>query len=135
MEALYEQDLAHSTEIVLRGGRRLSAAGERPRRRARGGSAGRLAAGAIRIGNTVEAAITSRRFLVPAEARMMAVAGAVLVVAWPPRLAPVACLAVLAGWVARCSGVAARASRRGRRRAGGSLASQSTERGGGRDAV
>jgi cardiolipin synthase len=145
MEALYEQDLAHSTEIVLRGGRRLSAVGERPRRRARGGSAGRLAAGAMRIGNTVEAAITSRRFLVPAEARMMAVAGAVLValallaLAWP-RLVAVP-LAVFAAWVGASLLLGAARARGRRRREGGTqpgVASESGAQrtlGGGRDAA
>jgi cardiolipin synthase len=103
MEEMYEQDLESSTEIVLRGSRRLQAVGERPRRRVRGGSAGRMAAGAMRIGNVVEAAITDRRFLAPAEARMMGVAGVVLLTlatiaaAWPPLVALP--LALLAAWI------------------------------------
>jgi cardiolipin synthase len=103
MEALYEQDLTNATEIVLRGGRRLAAVEKRPLRLGRGGSAGRVAAGALRIGNAVEAAMTNRRFLGPAEARMMAVVGSILVAVavvgllWPPLMAvPVA---LLGGWV------------------------------------
>lgn len=116
MEAMYEQDLAGSTEIVLRGGRRLSRRVGRPRRLRSPGSAGRVAAGAIRIGNAVEAAMTNRRFLGPAEARMMAVVGVILVTVavigflWPRVVAvPVA---VLGGWVGITLLVRARRVRR-----------------------
>ena len=77
MEEMYCRDLEHSTEIVLGGRRRVfySAGPERklPRKGlgSRRGSAGRAAAGAIGIGSAVKAAITNRRELGPAEARLM----------------------------------------------------------------
>jgi cardiolipin synthase len=43
-----------------------------------GGSAGRAAAGAIRIGNAVGAAFTNRRVLEPVESRIMLTVGAAL---------------------------------------------------------
>jgi hypothetical protein len=43
-----------------------------------GGSAGRAAAGAIRIGNAVGAAVTNRRVLEPVESRIMLTVGAAL---------------------------------------------------------
>ncbi|HWI14010.1 MAG TPA: phospholipase D-like domain-containing protein [Burkholderiales bacterium] len=107
MEALYEQDLAHATEIVL-GRRRGVHPTVRTRRRARrrtgAGSAARAAAGALRIGNTVGAAITNRRVLGPAEAGIMTgvafgfLGFAIVGLWWPAAIAwP---LVALAGWVA-----------------------------------
>jgi len=107
MEALYEQDLAHATEIVLGPRRRVHATQRthphRARRRGGTGSAARAAAGALRIGNTVGAAITNRRVLGPAEAGIVTgVAIAFLAFAligawWPAAIAwP---LVALAGWV------------------------------------
>ncbi|HRO59069.1 MAG TPA: phospholipase D-like domain-containing protein, partial [Burkholderiaceae bacterium] len=85
MERMFEEDLENSTEILLSGKRRVQTTRPRPRRHQRRdgppgsrGSAGRAAAGALRIGNTVGAAITNRRILGPAEAGMMNVAGALL---------------------------------------------------------
>jgi cardiolipin synthase len=80
---MYEQfltDLQNTTEIVLNPRRRVRPI--TPRRRVRGqrGSAGRVAAGAIRIGNTVGAAITNSRALGPAEARVMLTSGIILTV-------------------------------------------------------
>jgi cardiolipin synthase len=43
-----------------------------------GGSGGRAAAGAIRLGNAVGAAFTNRRVLEPVEARLMFMAGLLL---------------------------------------------------------
>jgi cardiolipin synthase len=95
MEAMYLRDLEHSTEIVLsrRQRVRLSDGPEpRPARRRRGrhhGSASRAAAGALGITSAVKAAITNRRLLGPAEARLMCLAGVVLLalslvaVKWP----------------------------------------------------
>jgi cardiolipin synthase A/B len=95
MEEMYLEDLRHSTEIVLSGRRRVRPTthpearlprGQRRRRRVR---AGRAAAGALGIGSAVGAAVTNRRVLGPAEARMVAFAGAVLfalalvAVKWP----------------------------------------------------
>ena len=66
----YERDLGNATEIVLapRRWRRhaeqvRSAAAHLPRTRPMGGSSGRAAAGALRIANTVGAALTDRRVL------------------------------------------------------------------------
>jgi cardiolipin synthase len=108
MEQMYRDDLARSTEIVLGSGRRvLSAAGAGGRRRSgtrRGGSAGRAAAGALRLGNTVSAAITNRRLLGPAESRVMVGGGlllfafGLLAVLWPRVVAlPLAALALWVG--------------------------------------
>jgi cardiolipin synthase len=43
-----------------------------------GGSGGRAAAGAIRLGNAIGAAFTNRRVLEPVEAHLMVTAGALL---------------------------------------------------------
>lgn len=77
----YLEDLQNSTEIVLNLRKRIRPAAEVSRKKIRGenrGSAGRVAAGAIRIGNTVGAAIANRRALGPAEARVMFMAGLLL---------------------------------------------------------
>ena len=93
----YIDDLANATEIVLhvdRRARSIARRGAAASRRAHGrrqgtGSAGRGVAGAIRIGNTVTAAVTDHRVLAAADARTIAVAGAILValalvaVLWP----------------------------------------------------
>ncbi|HZB44481.1 MAG TPA: phospholipase D-like domain-containing protein [Pyrinomonadaceae bacterium] len=83
MELMYEQDLGHATEIVISRRRRVTPTGEpeppRPRRKQRmKGSAGRAAAGAYGIGAAVGAAITNRRALGPAEARIMLFVGLLL---------------------------------------------------------
>lgn len=104
MEQMYEEDLANATEIVLDVRRGVRATAERPlaRRSPSGGSAARVAAGALRIGNTVGAAIGARRVLGPAEAGIttgVALAFltlAMIAIAWP--LAVVLPLAVLALW-------------------------------------
>lgn len=108
MQAAYEEDLCNATEIVLSPRNRVRPAVALARsRRERGrlrGSASRAAAGALRIGNTVGAAITNHRVLGPAEAGIMAlVALAILgmvavAVLWP--LAVVAPLALLGLWIA-----------------------------------
>jgi len=106
MEMLYENDLSNATEIVL-GPRRRVHATARVRRegaRHRGtGSAARAAAGALRLGNTVGAAITNRRVLGRAEAGIMKGVAlgflglAIIGVLWPAALAwP---LVALAGWI------------------------------------
>jgi cardiolipin synthase len=71
LAAQYEQDLGNATEIVLAPRRHRHGNGERVRRReARpsrlrhvGGSSGRAAAGALRIANSVGAALANRRVL------------------------------------------------------------------------
>lgn len=75
MEATYLHDLENSTEIVLDAQHKLRAPNQptqsRPVMTSGGGSGGRAAAGAIRIGNAVGAAFTNRRVLEPVEARIM----------------------------------------------------------------
>jgi cardiolipin synthase len=93
METMYLDDLANATEVVLDHRRRLQGG---PRHRAgatspEDGSAGRAAAGLLRISNTVGAAMSDRRALEPVEARIMIVAALALltvgaVVAFFPRL-------------------------------------------------
>jgi cardiolipin synthase len=97
MEAQYLSDLENTTEVVLNQRLRVRAAGDVRARRTRGagGSAGRAAAGAIRIGHVLGSAITARRLLGPAERRLTLPAGLALllvaalgivfprVLAWP----------------------------------------------------
>jgi cardiolipin synthase len=78
MEDMFLEDLENSTELVLKG-RRLRSSQPRPRvprlpRRLRG-SAGRAAAGALRVGNTVGAALTARRVVEGGEKRMIPLGG------------------------------------------------------------
>jgi cardiolipin synthase A/B len=109
MEEMYLRDLANSTELVLdarkkvrpRGGPQLAHTAARAQRR---GSAGRAAAGAVRLGSALGAAFTNRRVLEPVEADLMTSTGlallalALLFAAFPRLLAvPVA---VVFGWVA-----------------------------------
>ncbi len=118
MERMFKQDLGNATEIVLGRGRVQSTSPEpkeadsgepdsgepKSDRRPQRGSAGRLAAGAVGLGSAVSAAITNHRTLGPAEAKVMAAGGgvllalAVLAIALP-RFVTVP-LAVLAGWIA-----------------------------------
>lgn len=118
-EAMYVDDLARSTEIVLSARNRVRPTA-RHARRPRGGSTSRAAAGALRLGNTMGAIITNRRVLGPAEATtMMGLGVALLVFAavsllWP--LAVAIPLAVLAIWVAISSLVRARELRAVRKR-------------------
>src|SRR6185437_13900421 len=110
----YLDDLAHATEVVLHGRRRRQhshdalpgpAHKRRTHERRRGsGSAGRGVAGAIRLSNTVTAAVTDRRVLASADSRAIAFAGAVLValaivaVLWPRVFAiPIAILSLWFG--------------------------------------
>ncbi len=96
MEATYLDDLAHATEIVLDEKMKMRVTSEPPRRapaiQRGGGSVGRAAAGVLRIGNAVGAAITHRRVLEPVEARLMMSAGvlalllAALFALFPPLL-------------------------------------------------
>ncbi len=84
MEDMYLHDLSNATEVVLDNKRRVRAPGEPCHAVAAttsgGGSIGRAAAGAIRIGNAVGAAFTSRRVFQPLEARILATTGALLLV-------------------------------------------------------
>jgi cardiolipin synthase len=97
MERMYLEDLQYSTELVLHPRRRLSLTGiggqRAPRNRGdgrqrrevlgmsgQGGSASRAAAGALRLGRTVGAALTEQRVLQSTEARLVAIVGALLLV-------------------------------------------------------
>jgi cardiolipin synthase len=84
MEEMYLSDLRNATEIILDTRRRVRAPNEPPHPRhaftSGGGSAGRAAAGAVRIGNAVGAAFTDRRVFEPVESRLLASIGALLVV-------------------------------------------------------
>jgi cardiolipin synthase len=115
MEAMYESDLTNATEVVLdRKARMRRAAGNAPRQpNGRGtGSAGRAAAGAVRIGNALGAAFTSRRVLRPLEARFVILAGFALLgiavgLVFYPRVAayPVALVGAWVGIATLCRGV------------------------------
>jgi cardiolipin synthase A/B len=110
MQEMYLEDLNNATEIVLANSKRkVLASTSEPRRphpaMARGrGSAGRAAAGAIRVGNAIGAAFTNRRVLGPVEARLMLTIGAwllalALLMAFFPRLLSYP-LAALLTWLA-----------------------------------
>src|SRR4051812_32590474 len=100
----YEKDLQNATEILLsvdrrrhlwRPPRETARAHTRRARPSQGdsGSAGRAVAGAVRLGNTVTAAVTEHRALQPADARVIAISGiglllvAGVVLVWPRVLA------------------------------------------------
>ncbi len=106
MEKLFVADLARATEIVLKLRRRRSrpvparSAVDLPRR-ARSGSAGRAAAGAVRFGSTVGTALMHPGTLAYGDGRIMAGAALVLAaiaalgVKWPRVLAwPLAAIAL-----------------------------------------
>jgi cardiolipin synthase A/B len=81
MEEMYLEDLTNATEVVLDAKQKVRSPGEPSRPFASstgGGSAGRAAAGAVRIGNAIGAAFTNRRELGPVEARLMIIVGALL---------------------------------------------------------
>ncbi len=96
MEQTYENDLAHSTELIIKKRRPVRVAGSDPAVSRPGrGSLVRATAGAIRIGRTVSAAMMNQRLLGPAEARPLALSAFVplgvallaiffpRVIAWP----------------------------------------------------
>ncbi|MCZ7564782.1 MAG: phospholipase D-like domain-containing protein [Burkholderiales bacterium] len=102
---MYEEDLERATEIVLQRrhwtrARPLARRRERVKR-ARSGSAGRAAAGALSIGSAVGAVLTNRRPLGGAEANLLIYSGFILLgiagvaVLWPRLVAiPVAAIAL-----------------------------------------
>lgn len=104
MTEQYLADLGNATEILLRerrrGARRPATAVAAP---GTVGRAGRAAAGALRIGNTVTSAVTNRRILGPPDAGVVAGAAlallglAVAAVLWPVIVALP--LAFLTGWL------------------------------------
>jgi cardiolipin synthase A/B len=81
MEAMFVHDLQNATEIVLEDNR-VRAPGAPSRHRgpatSGGGSGGRVAAGAVRVGNTVAAAVTNTRVLEPVEGNIALIAGGIL---------------------------------------------------------
>jgi cardiolipin synthase len=83
MEQQYLRDLENATEVVLDSHLKLRVPNKqstpRPAMTSGGGSGGRAAAGAVRIGNAVGAAFTNRRVLEPVEARIMFVAALLLI--------------------------------------------------------
>ena len=108
MEEMYLEDLTNATEIVLDNKQKVLAPGEprhpRPVLAGGGGSAGRAAAGAVRVGNAIGAAFTNRRVLEPVEARLMLtiglwLLGVAIVVACLPHLL-IYPLAVFVAWIA-----------------------------------
>ena len=107
MEDQYLADLSNATEVTLGARKKVSAPGEPrhpvPAATSGGGSGGRAAAGAIRISNAVGAAFTSRRVLQPLEARLIFIAGLLLLgiaalLYFFPQVAGYALMAVL-GWI------------------------------------
>ena len=117
MEDMYVADLARATEITLTARARVVKSPEAPKRPAgQAGSAGRAAAGAVSIGSAVGAAMTGRRALGPAEAKIMGAAGlallalGLLALIWPWVIA--APLAVIAIWLAVSLLIRARTLRR-----------------------
>ena len=82
MEETYLHDLDNSTEVVLDAEHKIHAPNEpphpHPMMSSGGGSGGRAAAGAIRLGNAIGAAFTSRRVLEPVEAHIMVTTGVLL---------------------------------------------------------
>ena len=121
MQSMYLDDLQNSTEVVLDGKKvRKTKPVRRPRgqRRRQRGSAGRVAAGAVGLGNAVAAAVTEHRSLGPAEARVMGAVGAILLAiallaVLAPRVITIP-LALIAGWIAVSLLVRARRLRRSR---------------------
>ena len=95
MEEMFQNDIGNATEIVLRGWARVRPAGDVrvPRVRGAGGSATRVAAGALRIGNALGSVLAARRVHGPAERWLMAEGGLLLAAlagvafVWPRLLA------------------------------------------------
>ncbi|HEX5474498.1 MAG TPA: phospholipase D-like domain-containing protein [Vicinamibacterales bacterium] len=124
MEEMFVADLGNATEVVLDRRNRVRAAEPavaKERRLPRGaGSSGRVVAGAVRIGNTVGAAVTNRRVLEPVEANIALVAGAALLalaalaIVFPRIFAYL--LAAIATWFATALLTRGAALRRERRR-------------------
>jgi cardiolipin synthase len=123
MENMFLADLSNATEVVLERNR-VHPALRRPRRRRPGrrgaGSGGRVVAGAVRVGNTVAAAIGNTRVLEPVEGNIALIAGsltaglAALSYVYPRAIAyPVAVIAAWAAAALLWRGVALYRQRRG----------------------
>jgi cardiolipin synthase len=84
MEALYEEDIANSTEVVLRSGRlglaRAVSSGTNKYNRSGATSAGRLLSGAIGFGSTLGASFSQRRTLGRADSLIILGAGTLVLV-------------------------------------------------------
>ncbi len=117
LAAQYEKDLGNATEIVLAPRRHGSSTRVRsskaplPRVRHGGGSSGRAAAGALRIANSVGAALTDKRVLGDTSSgplfigTLALIALAVIAILWPAWIGwP---FGVLAGWFALNLGIRA----------------------------
>jgi cardiolipin synthase A/B len=105
MAAMYLDDLGNATEIVLSETRIIDRPTSefRPALRAGAGSAGRIVAGAARLGNTASAMITGHRVLGLAETRAAGILGlvcialAIIGLLWP-RLVTIP-LGLLIAWI------------------------------------
>jgi cardiolipin synthase len=117
LAAQYEKDLGNATEIVLATRRRRHGSSEQvcnserrpPRVRHGGGSSGRAAAGALRIANSVGAALTNRRVLGDTSSgplfigTVVLAAVAVIAILWPAWIGwP---FGAVAGWFALNLGI------------------------------
>jgi cardiolipin synthase A/B len=113
----YEKDLQKATEIVLtprryrRGERVRRSEARRPEHKHLGGSSSRAAAGALRIANSVGAALTERRVLGDTESGTLAgtavllAALAIVAIAWPAVIGwPIGLIAI---WFAINTGIRA----------------------------
>ncbi len=128
MEQMFLADLEYSTEIVLQPRRRRHLEpvsdddGPRDPIRGPGGSASRAAAGALRIGRAVGAALTEQRVLVHTEAKVVAIVAmvlsglAVVGVLWPLIIAVPVGIVLL--WMAFALFVRAHTLRKARRSQG-----------------
>ena len=107
MEDMYLEDLERSTEIVLKGIRKVIPLGREKIKRVKGagGSAGRAVTGAVRIGHAIGSAMVAQRELGPAEASLLGWTSLILLVlaalaAFLPKAVayPLAVLFVLLGF-------------------------------------
>jgi cardiolipin synthase len=78
MEEMFLDDLRNATEVVLTRNRVRAPGAPSRRHGAVTSSGGRVTAGAVRVGNTVAAAVSSRRVLEPVEANIALIGGLTL---------------------------------------------------------
>jgi cardiolipin synthase len=114
MQRMYVDDLANATEIVLADGRSRGAP-TRPRPARAGGSTSRVAAGAVRLTNAVNAVITARRTITVPDTRVLVPAALLMAVLaltfiWWPEVIAIP-LAILLAWTSSTLLVAARRHR------------------------
>ncbi len=106
MEDMFLRDLDHATEVLLQRNRVRApgAPAGHPRRPSGASSGGRVMAGAVRVGNTVAAAMTNTRVLEGVESNIALIAGTMLAVvaalAFKYPRAVAYPLGVFAAWVA-----------------------------------